>query len=237
MVVSIDPRGSALSNKIGGIYARIGAGRVLVAGRSGVGRKNSGAAGAQAVPIWVDEADQLPFGAVVESDGFPPFFDGVRRVVAWAPSHGRMESAGFRAFWAGHLLITYLQDALGSRCEGWGADLRHRGQVGGATPHRPVFVLGHPCRAGAASPMGDASRGKGRSFASILKAGHGRIAEPSRGRMGSGVRGAARARFSVREGGRGRGCGVGQGAIAAVLAQGGSAMAKLGGGVGHVNAT
>lgn len=236
MVVAIDPRCAVASNKIGGVYARSVAGRVLVAGRSGPGRKNSGRAVAQAVPIWVDEADLLPIGAVVESDGFPPFFDGARRVVAWAPSHGCMESAEFRAFWAGHLLITNLQDAAGSHREGRGAALRHRGQVGGATPHRPVFVWGHPCRAGAAQPEADLSDRGSRSLPPFLKAGHARTGEVSRGPVGSGARGNPRASFSLRESATGLRCDTGQGAIAAVLAQGGSG-ARLGGGFGHVNRT
>lgn len=237
MVVAFDPRRAVASNKIGGVYARSVAGRVLVAGRSGVGRKNSGRAAAQAVPIWVDEADQLPLGLLVESDGFLPFFGAGLRVVAWPPSHGSMQAADMSAFFVDPRIITNLHHAAGSHREGWGAAWRHRGQVGGAPPHRPVFVWGHPCRAGAPSPMGYASLRDRRSLAFILKAGRGRVAKLSRGRMGSGVRGAARAGFSVRGGATGVGCGVGQGAIAAVLAQGGSAMAKLGGGAGHVNAT
>ena len=237
MVVAFDPRRAVASNKIGGVYARSVAGRVLVAGRSGVGRKNSGRAVAQAVPIWVDEADQLPLGLLVESDGFPLFSGAGLRVVAWPPSHGSMQATDLSAFSVDPWIITNLHHACGSHAQGRGAAWRHRGQVGGATPHRPVSVWGHPCRAGASSPMGYASRGIGRSLAFSLKAGRLRVAKPNRGRMGSGVRGAARARFSVRGGATGVGCGVGQGAIAAVLAQGGSAMAKLGGGAGHVNAT
>jgi len=236
MVVAFDPRRAVASNKIGGVYARSVAGRVLVAGRSGVGRKNLRRQVGQAVPIWVDEASALPVEALAEIGGFRPFFVGGFCAVAWLPSHGSMQAADMSAFWVDPRIITNLHHACGSHAQGRGAAWRHRGQVGGAPPHRPVFVWCHPCRAGAAQPEADLSDRGGRSLPPFLKAGHRRMGEVSRGPMGSGARGNPRASFSRRESATGLRCDTGQGAIAAVLAQGGSG-ARLGGGFGHVNRT
>ena len=234
MVVAADPRRAVAPNKIGGVYAPSRAGRVLVAGRSGGGGKNFRRSVGQAVPIWVDEASALPVEALAKSGGNPPFFVGGSCVVAWMPSHGCMQDADIAAFSVDHLLITNLHDACGSRRPGRGDGLAAIGRPGGATPHPPVFVLGHPRRAGWIQPSGDVSDRRGRSTASPLKAGHGQVAEHNRDRLGSGVRGTARARVTGRENAGGLRCGVGQGAIAIVLAQGGSG-ARLGGGFGHVN--
>lgn len=217
MILAAPPCRSSRPIKIGGVYARRGAGRVLVAGRRGAAGKNSGARRVQLVPIWVDEAASLD----LVIDGFPPFSGAVGGYVAWVPSHGSSHAIGFARFSADRRLTTSLQP-------------RRVAGRGGATPHAPAFAWSDPRRARWSQPAGTIPAA---SPPTILKDCCGPKAKVDRDRMGSGVRERAEARPIRRESASELRRTVGQGAIAAVLAQGGSAAARLGGGVGCVNGT
>lgn len=220
MILAVDPRRCCRPNKIGGIYARAAAGRVLVGGRSGVGQKNSGAAVGLAVAIGVDRS----IGLVGGNGGFLPFLGRARRVVAWVASHGSSQGTGIAVFSMDRRIITSLH----------AGDLDRDADRGGMPPRTPPFVLIHPRGAGRSQPAAKVSVGRADPSPFHLKDQTGEIAEVYRVRMGSGVRAVARAAISAAGCAEGSTEALGQGARY-VLAQGGMRFATLGGGAGHVN--
>lgn len=234
MILAVDPRRCRRPNKIGGIYARMVSGRVLVGGRSGVGQKNSGAAvglaairGHRITGMWHDEL-------VAESGGFLPFLGRARRVVAWVASHGVGQGIGNAAFSSVRRIITSLQHGAARRRALVDCDLGRVADRGDMPPRTPPFVLIHPRGAGRSQPAAKVSVGRADPSTFHLKDQAGEIAEVYRVRMGSGVRAVARAAISAAGCAEGSTEALGQGARY-VLAQGGMRFATLGGGAGHVN--
>lgn len=224
-------------NKKGGLYARAmlprTPRRVLVGAEGGGLAKNSPRRRAQAVRIWKDEADRLGDLAVVGNGGFPWFFAHAAGVVAWVSSHGNGQIVENRSIFVDGRIITSLREA-----RGWGASPRRAAGPGGVPPHRPAIDLNHPRRARQCQVAGEVSRSHAASSASTLIAVQPLIwrANISRGPMGSGAMRSSRARFTVLGTAWRWLCDAGQGAMAIVLAQGGNAAVRLGGGDAHVNA-
>lgn len=212
-------------NKIGGVYARSGSGRVLGAGVAAVLGRNFGADRAgRAGRSWstrcADSVKRITQNQWVSR--------GARGVVAWPAVAWPAYVLGISSKIAVRRLIATLTTARHGQGRGWGADRRRAGPAGGFAPQAPAARVYLPRRVRAARDLGKASPRAVPGLSILIDQQRLGNAETSRLQMGSGVReSSAREASFTRKTANLRCSQWGKGASGAFLTPGGTETARL----------